>query len=232
MKKKILIGLGVVVLIIIGVIGYIVITDLQQENKLVQEVDEIMILTNDNPIDVDKLRDKLDSTITRGDYGVTERALKDYVGDLIDNYEIIYNALNDDTMINVLSIDNYQEDGKEFSKTRDYLVKTQDNLNSALNNYVELLTEDGAMKYINDKGLDSYYIDFYRDSLVGKISTDDVEELKKAINDVLDLLQQEENVINFLVENKNSWEIQGDNIAFDNSDLTNQYLNMINEIAN
>ena len=232
MKKKILIGLGIVVLVVIGVIGYMVITDLQQEDKLLQEVDEITALTNEDPIDVDKLRDKLDNTITRGDYGTTERALKDYVSDLVDNYEIIYNALNDDTMINILSIDNYKEDGKEFTESREYLSTTQDNLKSAMNNYVELLTEEGAMKYINDKGLDSYYVDLYRDELVGEIPADDVLELETAINDVISLLDKEEAVIEFLVQNKDNWEIQGDNIVFDSNDLTNEYLGLVDEIAN
>lgn len=232
MKKKILIGLGIVVLVVIGVIGYMVITDLQQEDKLLQEVDEITALTNEDPIDVDKLRDKLDNTITRGDYGTTERALKDYVSDLVDNYEIIYNALNDDTMINILSIDNYKEDGKEFTESREYLSTTQDNLKSAMDNYIELLTEEGAMKYINDKGLDSYYVDLYRDELVGEIPADDVSELETAINDVISLLDKEEAVIEFLVQNKDNWEIQGDNIVFDGNDLTNEYLGLVDEIAN
>ena len=153
------------------------------------------------------------------------------MSDLVDNYEIIYNALNDDTMINILSIDNYKEDGKEFTESREYLSTTQDNLKSAMNNYVELLTEEGAMKYINDKGLDSYYVDLYRDELVGEIPADDVLELETAINDVISLLDKEEAVIEFLVQNKDNWEIQGDNIVFDSNDLINEYLGLVDEIA-
>ena len=101
-----------------------------------------------------------------------------------------------------------------------------------MNNYVERLTEEGAMKYINDKGLDSYYVDLYRDELVGEIPADDVSELETAINDIISLLDKEEAVIEFLVQNKDNWEIQGDNIVFDSNDLTNEYLGLVDEIAN
>ena len=50
--------------------------------------------------------------------------------------------------------------------------------------------------------------------------------------DVISLLDKEEAVIEFLVQNKDNWEIQGDNIVFDGNDLTNEYLGLVDEIAN
>ena len=46
MKKKILIIVGIIILIVIGVIAYFVITDLQQEDKLTAELQEISHLNN------------------------------------------------------------------------------------------------------------------------------------------------------------------------------------------
>ncbi len=232
MKKKILIGLGIVVLVLVVIIGYLVVTDLKQEDMLLEEASEITTLTNEDPIDVDKVRDKLDNIITRGDYAVVERAFKDYLSDIIDNYEIIYNSLDDSKMVDLLSIDNYREDGKDFNETLEYLTTTQNELKTAVDNYVSLFEEDMIMSYIDDKGLDSYYVDFYRDNLIGEISSLDIEEVEESINQVLDLLQKEENIINFLVENKDNWEIQDDNIVFNDASLTSEYLRLVDEIVN
>ena len=232
MKKKILIGLGIVVLVLVVIIGYLVVTDLKQEDMLLEEASEITTLTNEDPIDVDKVRDKLDNIITRGDYAVVERAFKDYLSDIIDNYEIIYNSLDDSKMVDLLSIDNYREDGKDFNETLEYLTTTQNELKTAVDNYVSLFEEDMIMSYIDDKGLDSYYVDFYRDILIGEISSLDIEEVEESINQVLDLLQKEENIINFLVENKDNWEIQDDNIVFNDASLTSEYLRLVDEIVN
>ena len=73
MKKKILIIVGIIILIVIGVIAYFVITDLQQEDKLTAELQEISNLVNSQNIDIDQINERLDRTVTRGDYVVVEQ---------------------------------------------------------------------------------------------------------------------------------------------------------------
>ena len=65
MKKKILIIVGIIILIVIGVIAYFVITDLQQEDKLTAELQEISNLVNSQNIDIDQINERLDRTVTR-----------------------------------------------------------------------------------------------------------------------------------------------------------------------
>lgn len=40
------------------------------------------------------------------------------------------------------------------------------------NKYYEYLTEEKAMSYLNTKDLDSYYVDFYKNEIVGYIETE------------------------------------------------------------
>lgn len=87
------------------------------------------------------------------------------------------------------------------------------------------------MSYINNKNLDSYYIDFYKDEFVKNIKTNKNDKtIENSINDVISLLQESEKVINFLIDNKSSWKIDGENISFNSNILSNQYNELINNL--
>lgn len=232
MKKKALIIIGVVVAIIVGIITYFVVTDLNQEEKLRTELTEIsnLVAVYEN-IDMDKVNKKLDTIITTGDYAIVERAFKDYLKDNFNNSIEMANLLNDERITKSLTVENYKEDGKDFKNTKAYLSETINKLENCKNKYYEFLTEEKAMSYINNKNLDSYYIDFYKDEFVKDIETDkDDKTIENSISDVISLLQNSEKVINFLVNNKDSWEIDGENISFNSDVLSNQYNELINNL--
>lgn len=232
MKKKALIIIGVVVAIIVGIITYFVVTDLNQEEKLRTELTEIsnLVAVYEN-IDMDKVNKKLDTIITTGNYAIVERAFKDYLKDNFNNSIEMANLLNDERITKSLTVENYKEDGKDFKNTKAYLSETINKLENCKNKYYEFLTEEKAMSYINNKNLDSYYIDFYKDEFVKDIETDkDDKTIENSISDVISLLQNSEKVINFLVNNKDSWEIDGENISFNSDVLSNQYNELINNL--
>ena len=68
MKKKILIGIGVVVAIVLMILAFFVILDVRQEDKLLKEADEIIEMTNQTDMNMDQIRAKLKRTVTKGDY--------------------------------------------------------------------------------------------------------------------------------------------------------------------
>ena len=76
MKKKIFIGIGVVLALIVITIGYFVVTDLNQESKLENELIEISDMVNEDNVDIDAVYERLNSTVTNGDYRVVEVAFK------------------------------------------------------------------------------------------------------------------------------------------------------------
>ena len=87
------------------------------------------------------------------------------------------------------------------------------------------------MSYINDKGLDSYYIDLYKNEIVGDIeSANDTSEVENSIDEIISILNKSEEVINFLVENKNNWKIENDTIVFNNNNLADQYDELISQL--
>ena len=232
MKKKILIIVGIIILIVIGVIAYFVITDLQQEDKLTAELQEISNLVNSQNIDIDQINERLDRTVTRGDYAVVEQSFKQYLKDNFDVSMKIADILNDEKLTIILTADNYKQDGKDFVETKNYISTTRDQLETYKTEYKEFFTEDKVMSYINDKNLDSYYTDLYKQELVGDIESDNETELvESAINDVIGILDIYEEVINFLVDNQNSWNVQDDTIEFTSESLQNQYNSLIDKLS-
>lgn len=232
MKKKILIIVGIIILIVIGVIAYFVITDLQQEDKLTAELQEISNLVNSQDVDIDQINERLDRTVTRGDYAVVEQSFKQYLKDNFDVSMKIADILNDEKLTTILTADNYKQDGKDFIETKNYISTTRDQLETYKTEYKDFFTEDKVMSYINDKNLDSYYTDLYKQELVGDIESDnETEVVESAINDVIGILDIYEEVINFLVDNQNSWNVQDDTIEFTSESLQNQYNSLIDKLS-
>ena len=231
MKKKILIILLIVIVILIGVIGYFVFSDLGQEKKLNEELTEISDLTNAENINIDEINNRLNNIVTNGDYAIVEKAFKSYLKDNFDNSTEIANILNDEKLLNILTPENYKKDGKDFKETKEYINTTKEELEKCKENYKEFLTEDKMMSYIEDKGLDSYYIDLYKNDIIGDIEEQSNDKtVENSIDEVIEILNVYEEVINFLSKNSNSWEIQDDNIVFDSESLSNKYDELISKL--
>lgn len=231
MKKKIFIFIGVICLLFIGLIGYYVVSDLNQESKLEDEIVLIDNLVNTDAIDkidLEKLYSYLDRTITKGDYAKVERAFKNYLKDNFDNVLKIVDLLNDDRIVEVLTVDNYINDGKEFIETKKYLNTYATELKECKNNYLNYFTEEKAMSYLDTNNLDSYYIDLYKDKYIGDLETaledKTVEESINALLDTTSIMQQ---IIDLLSNNPNSWYIDTEYINFTDNNLSNEYDRLI-----
>ena len=231
MKKKILIVLLIIIVIALVGVGYFVFTDMMQEDKLKTELSELNDLVNAENIDMDAINEKLDRRITTGDYEKVEDAYKSYLRDNFDNSIQIANILNDEKITTLLTVENYESDGKDFTESKEYITNTRTTLEECKNKYTEFLTEEKAMSYINGKELDSYYTDLYKNEFIGDMSsaTQDTT-VQTSIDEVIEILNTSEEVLNLLSENQNSWEIDGENISFNSESLSNQYDELINSL--
>lgn len=231
MKKKVLITILVIIVIAIIVLGYFILSDFMQEQKIRDELAQLSELSNAETIDVDAINDMLARTVTKGDYAIVEESFKQYLKDDFDNTMKIAEILNDERIVNLLTVDNYLEDGKDFVETKNYITTTRETLEKCKKDYSKAFTEEKAMSYINDKGLDSYYVDFYKTEVVGNIEEENTDTIvEDSIDDVIDILNVSERVINFLSENQNGWKIEGEQIVFSNQSLSNEYNQLIDEL--
>jgi len=232
MKKKIFITIGVIVAIIIAIIAYMIVSDMIQEKKLNEEFSYVDGLVENEERQTEEIKNALERIVTKGDYAKVETSYKKYLKDIYENIENLTKILEDDEITNSLTAKNYQEDGPEFVKTKEYLSKTKKSLEDGKNTYYELLTEDGAMKYIKTMELDSYYEDIYKKEINGYISEEEHENktVEESINDVISLLDTSEKIINFLSDNKDSWTIEDESIVFNTQKLSDEYEKMADEI--
>ena len=231
MKKKVLIVLLIIIVIALVGVGYFVFTDMQQEEKLKTELSELNDLVNAENIDMDAVNEKLERRITTGDYEKVEDAYKSYLRDNFDNSIQIANNLNDEKITTLLTVENYESDGKDFIESKEYITNTRTTLEECKNKYTEFLTEEKAMSYINDKGLDSYYTDLYKNEFIGDMSLASKDTtVQDSIDEVITILNTSEEVLNLLSENQDSWEIDGENISFNSESLSNQYDELINSL--
>ena len=231
MKKKILIVLLIIIVIALVGVGYFVFTDMMQEDKLKTELSELNDLVNAENIDMDAINEKLDRRITTGDYEKVEDAYKSYLRDNFDNSIQIANILNDEKITTLLTVENYESDGKDFTESKEYITNTRTTLEDCKNKYTEFLTEDKAMSYINNKGLDTYYTDLYKNEFIGDMSVaSENTTVQDSIDEVIGILNTSEEVLNLLSENQDSWEIDEENISFNSENLSNQYDSLINSL--
>ena len=230
MKKKVLVAILIIIVIAIGVIGYFVISDMGQEDKLKTELTEINDLANADSIDINAVNERLDRTITTGDYAVVEKAFKSYLRDSFDNSIQIADILNDDKITTLLTAENYREDGKNFTESKNYITTTRTTLEECKQKYTEYLTKDKAMSYINDKGLDSYYVDLYEEEFVGDMDSTKDTTVEDSIEEIISLLNTSEEILNLLSENQTSWTLDGDNIVFSDENIGSQYDTLINSL--
>lgn len=231
MKKKILIVLLIIIVIALVGVGYFVFTDMMQEDKLKTELSELNDLVNAENINMDEVNEKLDRRITTGDYEKVEDAYKSYLRDNFDNSIQIANILNDEKITTLLTVENYESDGKDFTESKEYITNTRETLEECKAKYTEFLTEEKAMSYINDKGLDSYYTDLYKNEFIGDMSSASQDTtVQDSIDEIITILNTSEEVLNLLSENQNSWEIDGENISFNSESLSNQYDELVKSL--
>lgn len=230
-KKIIFIVIGIIILVLLGIFGYMVVDEMNQTNKLIVEVDEISQMFNQTSMDYDAIEQKLTTNVSKGDYLVVEKAVKQYLSDSLTSMKELQEIVDDDRITTLLTIQNYSEDGPDFVNTKEYIQNTRTTLENLKNQFISYTTQEKMDEYISDKGLDEYYIELYNELMGGdKIMQSDIEELESSLDSIINMLNNTEIVIDFLIENKDSWQVQGENIMFFSNELVNEYNELTSNI--
>lgn len=234
MKKgvKIAIIVGVIILIIALAGGYLFVNDITQKKKIVEEFTQIEELTKGGNFDMEKLDEKTNNIATKGKYATVEKAAKEYASDLFHTAYEIRDLLQDEKMAQLLTADNYEKDGPEFVETKQYLSDTKKKLEDGKTKMLSFFEEDKINSYIESKQADSYGTNLYKELLSQDIKMSETEkkELEKSIDKVISMLNTEEEVITFLISNKDKWKVQGGQIVFNTNDLVITYNGFVNKL--
>ncbi len=238
MKKRtkiIFLVIAIFVIIFIVAVAFKVKSDLKQEEELVEELDSLYALLDHYPLDYESLDRKISTTVTTDDYAKVEKAVKEYSKDFVSYMKQFDTLVNDETIKNAVGIDNIKKDGPDFTNTKQKLSESKTSLDAIITDFSNYLTEETAMSYIKDSGLNEYYTDFYKQYILG----DSLYEMESSKDEILDslntiklLIEAEEETIDFLAENKESWKVENDQLLFYSESLLNQYNSIISKYQN
>ena len=225
--KKIVGIIGVLLVIIIGVLIYLISLDFTQKEKLKKEVEKIVKL--------DIKKDQVDMQIkTKGNYAIIEKTIKEYINVCSINYKDLVNILQDERLAEILSAENYKNDGQDFVQSKEYIKNIRANFNDKFSLLMQMVTEDKIKEVIQNKEVDERKIQLYNEiifeeqvQIYFKELKSNLEESSKILNNILDV---QEKVINMLIENKGKWKVDKDKIVFDTKSLVNEYNEYINNL--
>lgn len=227
MKKKITIIAIFITIFLISTLTFFVIRDLKEEEKFKKEIEEISLLMDFETINKE-VENRLSIIVTKYDYAKLEKYTKRYLKRVYKSMINIAEILNDEQITTCLTASNYRKDGPNFVQTKNFLKEAINTLKEEKDIYIELLSEEKAMSYVENKGFNHYYLELYKKELI--ISDEDRRKIEKSLDDMIFLLETSLEIINLLQQNSYQWQVSNDNIIFYNVTLQNQYNDLFNQI--
>ena len=211
--------------------GSVIFYSVNQELKIENNLSEIDYLVNYDMFDP-RIDDLLNNYVSSGDYLVVEKATKEYLKDII-YYARRIDELNDnEEFIMVLSMENFYIDMPEFNDSLRIIADVSLEITDIQENFVNLLQEDVVLSYLDDN-IFSYYKDYYKELIFDADSIeDDALTVESNLDFVLSVLDLYEEFYTFLSDNKDDWIVDGEYIYFSNTDLEEEYLDILYRIEN
>lgn len=173
---------------------------------------------------------------TSGNYALVEEGIKSYYKELSDNIRVIYSYLNDSKLITILSASNINSDGPEFIESYNILSETRNNTNTAINNIIDLCSEEKIKSYVKKKDVGKYYYDLYLSIMLNE---DDLDMLSSTKGEMMELndnfitfLDKVEAIFNMLKNNSDYWYIENNQLYFEKNELVSEYNNLYNDLNN
>lgn len=230
-KKIIFIIIGILLAIFIALVAYFVIRDFKEEKKLRNDIIEINDMINSEKKDFKVIKKRLKTYITTGDNLKLEKAVKEYYIDsvnLIEEFDKIY---DEEKLSSILTISNFVMDGKDFAISKNYLSNVNDNLDNYRKRVNKQLSNKKIMSYYNKYKLDSYYEELFND-LINNFSYFGTESsFDKEIDYIKNFVKSIDNVIAFLIDNKDYWNIVNYNIEFKNNEKLKEFELLISKVT-
>ena len=232
MNKKVKIGINIFLVILVGIIAFLIISQFLKEHQLRNEINEVYSLIYAEQYDFDAIYTKLNKIETDDGYAVVEGCAKDYLRDLFDKILDFTNILNDDETYSILTVENFKNDGPSFKESNEYLTKTKQNILNLEAEILSYLKEETIMAYIVNENLEDSYVNLYKsfDFAKEKEINKKKETIGESVDNFVALIEKEQEVLAFLTENKNNWHINNNTINFENEDLSAKYNEMIAEL--
>ena len=214
-------------------VGFFVITGIKEEVTLENEFSAIEDLIDNSSIDNTQIDYMLNNFVTTGDYLNVEKAIKDYLEDLLVECRRLDNIFQSQDLTNVLSLYNFDADAPYFYESQHIIENYYQELKNIKTNLINLLDTDSIISYAEAYQLQDYYLDYFKNLIIDEnmlnTNRNDIENnLDYALN-TLDIYKE---LFELLSNNVDSWTMDEDYIYFDNDNLLEEYNRLIEIINN
>ena len=211
-------------------IGVMVVKDLKEEDKLRDDISSINELINSDNPDDKLINKKLKTYVTTGDNLSLEKAVKRYYLDSYDLVKKYNNIVNVEKISNLVSINNFMFDGKDFNISKNYINDINNNLDEVVNEVSEQLSDKNRNKYFKKYKLDSYYKDLYNELTLSFDYFGSEKSFRKNVNELKKLVSLISDTLNYLSDNKSHWLISNDTIIFDSNEKLSEFGILLSKI--
>ena len=235
MVKKIFKAIGLMILFIILVFGFVIFFEvkenMQEMKKLEKEVEEISDIVNATEFDEKAYKKHLNKTVTTGEIYKVERAYKNWLRDYLktsNEIEEFYAVLGKGEL---LSEETIVADGKSFTTLRATLNAYSNKLDNLRDKYNNLSDEDYVIKYY-DKDGSALYTDYFLEIMGDIRQTQEEKEISNNLKNCSKYLKEVKAIYDYLSDNQNHWTIKNNTLYFDSEELLNKYKELVNKVVN
>ncbi len=226
-KKKVFLSILFIILNMFLLVGFLVIRDATSLNDLKKEVASLSKL--------DVTKDRFNTGIkTRGKYAFVETAIKSYLDDYALLLQETLEIMQDPQLTTILSYDNYQKDGPEFTNSLALLKEKKEILDTNIDVLLRNLEDETIRNFIYIYTEDDYYVQLYRELMFSDSMKEDFSETKELLERTkvkMDHVFDTSNaILTFLAQQKDFWVLEEGEIRFQTNDLYNQYMTYVQDI--
>lgn len=204
-----------------SIVGYVMFYIVRNEIKLESEFSKIEYVIETKGVDDSSLDEMLNNYVTNSDYLIVEKAVKNYLKDLIKELKDLSEIMRSEKLIDLMSIENFENDGKEFDESLKYIEDTIEKVESIKGNITALNTKENIENYL-DKDINEYFKEYYFE-YIRDDNDETFTELNQELDSYLNFLNEYKMFFEFLVNNKESWYIQNGQLYFEDETLLDKY---------
>lgn len=169
--------------------------------------------------------------VTSGEFAVVEQTVKEFFKEYSDLRQQFMEKVNDSQLQSILTTENYEQDGPEFTESINYINTAKGEFNNIADELLHLLSTENIEARIKDKDIGDYYKDLYKGYFIDNndLSTTFQETYQDTVDDktlMNNLYDNEIKILNFLTENKAHWEVLDNKLTFDDQELANTFNEM------
>ena len=173
-------------------------------------------------------------TKTFGKYRVVEESMKSYLDNIALLLQKSLLIIKNPELTKILSYENYQKDGPDFTNSFSFLEKSSSDFNTNIDSLINSLDDESIKNYGKKKIRDDYYRKLFNKYMLRSDMKDKYNKttqlLKDSKTNMNHIFEVSYNTLLFLVNHKDEWQLENNEIQFKTEELMNEYNSLIGRL--